>query len=123
MTLTIFGSTGDLSLRKLFPALYNIYSLNKVNDDFKVVAIGRKALTHQEFIEMIKPKICEYARLSFDEDIFKDFSAHIFYYQMNLTEESDYTNLNVFYHENQIKRSNFLSSFKSTFFSFGDQRI
>ena len=43
MTLTIFGSTGDLSLRKLFPALYNIYSLNKVNDDFKVVAIGRKA--------------------------------------------------------------------------------
>lgn len=116
MTLTIFGSTGDLSLRKLFPALYNIYSLNKVNDDFKVVAIGRKALTHQEFIEMIKPKICEYARLSFDEDIFKDFSAHIFYYQMNLTEESDYTNLNVFYHENQIKDQTFYLALSPLFF-------
>ena len=115
MTLTIFGSTGDLSLRKLFPALYNLYSLKK-DADFKIIAIGRRNLSHHQFIDMIRPKICEYARLSFDEDIFNEFSEHIVYYQMNLTEADDYVKLNGFYHENQIEAQTFYLALSPRFF-------
>lgn len=116
MTLTIFGSTGDLSLRKLFPALYNMYSREMTGDDFKIIAIGRKDYRHEQFADIIKPKIKEYARLSYDEDIFNDFAKKIIYYQMDLTKEADYIQLNEFYRQHHIDAQIFYLALSPIFF-------
>jgi len=40
--IIIFGGTGDLSYRKLYPALYDLYKLGKLSQDFKILGIGRR---------------------------------------------------------------------------------
>lgn len=40
--LVIFGATGDLTRRKLYPALYNLYRDNLLPQDFAVLSIGRR---------------------------------------------------------------------------------
>lgn len=107
MTITLFGSTGDLSKRKLFPALYNMYALNQLSDDFKIISIGRKAYTHSQFIEVIEPWVKEYTRLSFKHEIFEKFKSKILYYQMELTDVESYRKLDEFYKEHNIKQQAF----------------
>ena len=41
--ITIFGATGDLTHRKLIPALYDLVSLEMVPDNFAIVGYGRSA--------------------------------------------------------------------------------
>ena len=52
--ITIFGGTGDLSYRKLMPALYILYSRNLLGDDFDICAIGRRNYSKAEYLEIIK---------------------------------------------------------------------
>ena len=42
LTFTIFGGTGDLTFRKLLPALYNLQAQSKLEEDFSIVIIGRR---------------------------------------------------------------------------------
>ena len=48
---TIFGSTGDLAKRKLFPALYYLYRDKLLPENFAVVAVGRREMTTEELKE------------------------------------------------------------------------
>ena len=41
LTLTIFGGTGDLTYRKLLPAMYKIYIKNNLPEEFLINPIGR----------------------------------------------------------------------------------
>ena len=42
LTFTIFGGTGDLTFRKLLPALYNLQAQSKLEEDFSIGIIGRR---------------------------------------------------------------------------------
>ena len=46
LTFTIFGGTGDLTFRKLLPALYNLQAQSKLEEDFSIVIIGRRDYDH-----------------------------------------------------------------------------
>ncbi len=52
--LTIFGATGDLSLSYLFPALIHLHKSNLLPTDFRLVCVGRREYTQDEFREFIK---------------------------------------------------------------------
>lgn len=114
-TMTIFGSTGDLSTRKLFPALYNMYALNQL-ENTHIIAIGRKNYTIHGFIESIVSGIKEYARLTFDEEIFNEFKKRIHYFQMDLTNEKDYQNLNDYYKMNHYHAHTFYLALSPQYF-------
>ena len=47
--MVIFGATGDLTKRKLIPALYNLVATGCCRDEFAVVGVGRSPLTDDEF--------------------------------------------------------------------------
>ena len=47
--LVIFGATGDLTHRKLIPALYDLACVGCTNPNFDVLGIGRTKLTDEEF--------------------------------------------------------------------------
>ncbi|MGC6517284.1 MAG: glucose-6-phosphate dehydrogenase [Candidatus Puniceispirillaceae bacterium] len=56
----IFGGTGDLALRKIFPALFYRYLDGQVTQEFRLVAAARSATTKEDFVKKLRP-FCEEA--------------------------------------------------------------
>ncbi|RDI41235.1 glucose-6-phosphate 1-dehydrogenase [Falsibacillus pallidus] len=83
--IMIFGATGDLAKRKLFPSLYHLYRKGKLTDHFAVVGVARRPLSHEEFKERVKDSVLTSIGESTDID---DFISH-FYYQANDVSDSD----------------------------------
>ena len=52
--ITLFGGTGDLTYRKLLPALYNLDVLGQLDDEFKIIVIGRRSYTPDQYIEIAR---------------------------------------------------------------------
>lgn len=77
--ITLFGGTGDLTYRKLLPALYNLNVLGKLADDFKIVVIGRRAYTQSEYIDIARTWVKEYARTKFDDEQFDAYVTNVKY--------------------------------------------
>lgn len=100
---TIFGGTGDLTLRKLLPAFYNMSVLKQLKQDFKIVAVGRRDYDKQHYLELSKPWIKRFARVKFDEKAYEAFIKHIEYFQMDMNQISDYEKLNLYYQIHHVK--------------------
>jgi len=47
-SIIIFGATGDLSKKKLLPALYHLNAENRLTDDTKIICMGRREMTQEE---------------------------------------------------------------------------
>ena len=60
--IAIFGGTGDLTWRKLIPALYNLYLDNWLNSKFSIICIGRQELTSPGFIKRLKEGVDQFSR-------------------------------------------------------------
>jgi len=70
LVFTIFGSTGDLTYRKLLPALYHLKHRNRLNDDTVIRCIGRKEYSKDEYISIIEPWVKKQTRFTFNQDKF-----------------------------------------------------
>jgi glucose-6-phosphate 1-dehydrogenase len=77
--LTIFGATGDLTRRKLIPAIYNLASLGLLPERFAIVGYGRSAREEADFRANLKAGVQEFARLPWKEEIWKSLEDRIFY--------------------------------------------
>ena len=53
LDIVIFGGAGDLSFRKLLPALYMAHLHNKLDASTRIVAVGRQDWTRQEYLDFI----------------------------------------------------------------------
>src|SRR5450631_3792811 len=60
--LVIFGGGGDLSKRKLFPALANLRSRGLLGDEFAVLAFARTPVSDEEFRRKVKDDLSEFAK-------------------------------------------------------------
>jgi glucose-6-phosphate 1-dehydrogenase len=67
--VVIFGASGDLTARKLIPAVYNLAYDNLLPADFFLVGFGRKAIPDDEFRKMAGDAIKEFSRRELNEDI------------------------------------------------------
>jgi glucose-6-phosphate 1-dehydrogenase len=68
-TLTIFGATGDLSKRKLLPALYNMAHEGALPERFKLIGSSRSELSDDDFRQLAVDSIKEYSRREPDEKV------------------------------------------------------
>ncbi|HHY47395.1 MAG TPA: glucose-6-phosphate dehydrogenase [Firmicutes bacterium] len=59
--LVIFGSTGDLARRKLFPAVYSLFMDGFLPRHFSVIAVGRRALTQADFEMQFRESVREFS--------------------------------------------------------------
>lgn len=90
----IFGGTGDLTKRKLMPALFKIYEQSMLPEDFALIGSGRSKYDNQSYQELIKDSIIEsQGTEKYDKNILSDFIQHIYYFQMDVTDESEYARL------------------------------
>jgi glucose-6-phosphate 1-dehydrogenase len=67
--MAIFGATGDLSRRKLLPAIYNLAHDGALPEQFNLVGISRADMPHGDFQEMARNAIREHSRRKPDEKV------------------------------------------------------
>ena len=97
--ITLFGGTGDLTYRKLLPALYNLDVLGKLDKEFKIIVIGRRPYSQEDYISIVRNWVEEHARTKFDDSDFQKYSSRIIYFKMEMTNVEDYKLLQEFYIE------------------------
>ena len=114
--ITLFGGTGDLTYRKLLPALYNLNALGKLADDFKIVVIGRREYSQADYINIVRTWVKEHARTKFDDEEFESYAKRIIYFKMNMTNEDDYAMLQEFYTKEDIQNHVYYFAVAPSFF-------
>ncbi|MFI3283718.1 MAG: glucose-6-phosphate dehydrogenase [Erysipelotrichaceae bacterium] len=100
-SITIFGSTGDLSCKKLFPSLYQLFKKREIVG-LKIVAIGRKSLDNDSFRELVQPWIIEKSRFETSEEDLDAFFKQVLYFKMDIMELKEYQQLKAFYQNHQL---------------------
>jgi glucose-6-phosphate 1-dehydrogenase len=61
-TIIIFGATGDLAKRKLFPAFYNLYIDGRMPENFNIIALGRSENTNKNFRNYVVENLENFSR-------------------------------------------------------------
>jgi len=95
-TIVIFGASGDLTHRKLIPALYNLYRKKRLPEQFTIVGVSRSPFTRDEFRDKLRKGAQEFAKNAFQDDSWGSFAEHVFYNSGNATERGDYEKLDNF---------------------------
>ena len=95
-TLVIFGGTGDLTHRKILPALYNLAHDGLLPNDFAIVAIGRRPYTTDEYRQEVHKSTEKYSRLKIKDDLWDKLSSRLYYYQMDFTTNVGYPELELY---------------------------
>lgn len=93
-TLVIFGATGDLTQRKLIPALFNQYIKDHLPDDFHIVGFSIEDYTTEALREHFLDGLHAYTGSTFDDEKWATFCGRISYIQGNLTEVASLEKLN-----------------------------
>ncbi|HEX2239729.1 MAG TPA: glucose-6-phosphate dehydrogenase [Actinomycetota bacterium] len=92
--VVIFGASGDLTSRKLFPALHNLQIEGLMPDNTVIVGSSRSPYAPEEFRERMRKAVAEHSRRSPDEDqAWAGFAKDIHYVAGDVTDENLYRNL------------------------------
>src|SRR3954453_1376743 len=62
MTFVLFGATGDLAKRKIFPALYNLYLDQKMPQSISIIGLGRHEMSDKEFQNNVEQSLKTFSR-------------------------------------------------------------
>lgn len=116
-TFTIFGGTGDLTFRKLIPALYNMYAAESQEPCGRVVVIGRRDYTSETYRELARGWVEKFARLRYKTETYDELAKRIIYYRMDFTDENAYGGLDELYREMDVEEHIFYFAVAPRFFS------
>ncbi|MBI4789791.1 MAG: glucose-6-phosphate dehydrogenase [Chloroflexi bacterium] len=78
-TIVIFGASGDLTQRKLIPALFNLRCKQRLPTNLQIVGVASTALTDADFRARLRAGVDQFAVAPFTENEWNDFSARLFY--------------------------------------------
>ena len=92
-TMIIFGATGDLTKRKLFPALYNLAKDKFLPDSFAIVGVGRQEFTSEEFQMKIRADLIEFVGKDIDKDLVNWFVQRTHYTGGDFADKKTFKNL------------------------------
>jgi glucose-6-phosphate 1-dehydrogenase len=92
--VVIFGATGDLTRRKLLPALYRLSQQGLVPNEFAILCTARQPLGDEEFRANMKAAITEFGSdAALDESSWRSFAKRIFYITGDFSEAELYGKL------------------------------
>jgi glucose-6-phosphate 1-dehydrogenase len=77
--LIIFGATGDLSARKLFPALFQLDAAGLLSDDLRIVAVARQEQTSGGFHDELRERMFQTKRLEISDAAWQQFVKRLTY--------------------------------------------
>src|SRR5438876_11542709 len=77
--MVIFGAAGDLTRRKLLPALYNLAKAQLLSREFAIVGVDHNAMLTDDFPKKLSEDIRRHAGSEIDPDIWAWFTRRIYY--------------------------------------------
>ena len=89
----IFGAAGDLSWRKLIPALYSLYVDGWLPEKFRIIGTGHRHLAEEEFRATLKAGVDKYARRILTEDDWGRFAGHLSFMTADLEKPEVFSEL------------------------------
>ena len=91
--IVIFGGTGNLAYKKLYISLYNLYKRNELKEDFKIISVGRRDFSNNDFRDLLLGRLIRTNRFSAEEN-YNDFLENILYHKLEFNNKEDYESLN-----------------------------
>ena len=93
-TIAIFGASGDLTARKLIPALYHLQKEKQMPTEYRIIGVARREKTDASWREELRGALDEFSRTKpVDEVEWKEFSQRVFYCRGDLADAATYANL------------------------------
>ena len=91
--LIIFGATGDLSARKLFPALFQLDAAGLLPDDLRIIAVARQAQTTEAFHHELLARMSSAKRQSISDTAWQQFAQRLTYLSADFSTPSAFSGL------------------------------
>ncbi len=89
----LFGVTGDLSRKKLMPAIYDLANRGLLPPGFALVGFARRDWAHEDFISIVHDSVREHARTTFREDVWQQLAEGIRFVAGEFTDPEAYDEL------------------------------
>ena len=91
--MVIFGASGDLTRRKLIPALYNLAKNELLSREFAVIGVARSPMSTEDFRKKVSEDIKQFATDKVDPDIWEWFVRRIYYLSGDMGDKNLYLQL------------------------------
>ncbi|HEY9509667.1 MAG TPA: glucose-6-phosphate dehydrogenase [Verrucomicrobiae bacterium] len=93
-SIVIFGASGDLTARKLIPALYHLFKEKQMPSSFRVVGVARREKTDESWRQELREALDQFSRTKpVDEKVWSEFAKNISYCQGDMTDAEAYKKL------------------------------
>lgn len=104
LIMVIFGASGDLTQRKLVPAIYHLRLERRLPSELTIVGVARRDWSHDHFREQMREGVEQFSDGIKSEDIWQDFAQGLFYCSGNMDDPQSYQKLKAFLSELDGKR-------------------
>ena len=91
--IVFFGGTGDLTLRKLLPALYQAHKAGSLHQDGRIFALGRKPIGLQGYVKLLEQRVKPRLTANFDEASWASFISRLHFLTLEAGTAPDYAAL------------------------------
>lgn len=91
--LIVFGATGDLSARKLFPAVYNLTYNGCITENFSLVGIGRRDEDREQFQQKVLQSLQNFSRNKPENGIWERLKDKFTYHKTDFRDDEGYESL------------------------------
>jgi glucose-6-phosphate 1-dehydrogenase len=89
----LFGGHGDLSFRKLMPALYHLSCDEYLSDESRIITVARKDMTNEQHTALVKSKLQEFLADDLDEESFEKFEKLLHIATVDFSDNTSYKKL------------------------------
>jgi glucose-6-phosphate 1-dehydrogenase len=91
--IVVFGATGDLAQKKIFPALFNLFKKKELPKLFKIVGAGRRSFSDDEFCKYVADVLTKFEGETPNANMLKPFLETVTYQQSQFNNLEDYRNI------------------------------
>ena len=93
--LYLFGGTGDLSNRKLIPAMFRQETLGNINNDSEIIGIGSRDISVDDYTSMVQESLTKhFPGFNENDEAWKRFSKRLSYIKIDINSKEDWKNIN-----------------------------
>ncbi len=103
-TIVIFGASGDLTRRKLIPALYLLFRKSRLPENTRIVGVARTEFGHDAWRDTLAESTARYAGGEFEQQAWREFASYLYYQQGDINRPADFAALGDFLRELEESR-------------------
>jgi glucose-6-phosphate 1-dehydrogenase len=98
-TIVIFGASGDLTSRKLIPALYELFRKKRLPEPTRIVGFSRTPMSHETWRQRLAESTGQFQPGAFDPAVWQEFAPAVFYHSGDIGKLDDFHTLGRFLDE------------------------